>query len=154
MHGNTEKHWRLSLVQVWNVYWLLEFSLSTRGERETHNFYYADCSYIVLQSTPQLNSRPRVKISTNWHNKRAAHPVDHNWTGLVQAQKSTSLAQKRISTHCFFKNHQNSQPLAFGHDVIHTPVISYLGFLLWHLWLSHPPRASVNCTQRVHLHVH
>ena len=36
----------------------------------------------------------------------------------------------------------------------HPSPISYLGFLLWHLWLSHPPRASVNCTQYVHLHAH
>ena len=42
---------------------------------------------------------------------------------------------------------------ASGHDVIHVPGhISYLGFLLWHLWLSHPPRAHVNtCAQCVHL---
>ena len=30
--------------------------------------------------------------------------------------------------------------------------ISFLGVLLWHLWLSHPPRARVNtCTQCVYL---
>ena len=45
--------------------------------RERHNFYYGDCFYIALQSTPQLNSRPRVRISTLWPNKRAAHPVAH-----------------------------------------------------------------------------
>ena len=103
MHGNTKKHWRLSLVQVRNVYWLLEFSLR-HEERETHNFYYADCSYIALQSTPQLNSRPRVRISTHWPNKRAAHPVDHNSIGLAQVRISTSLVQRQISTHCFFQN--------------------------------------------------
>ena len=39
------------------------------------------------------------------------------------------------------------------HDVIHVPgPISYLGFLLWHLWLSHPPRVWVStCAQCVHL---
>ena len=36
------KHWRLSLIQVQNYYWLLEFSLLTREERD--NFYYADYS--------------------------------------------------------------------------------------------------------------
>ena len=52
----------------------------------------------------------------------------------------------------FFK-FQNPPPITFGHDVIHVPGhISYLVFLLWHLWLSHPPRVCVNtCTQCVHL---
>ena len=76
-------------------------------------FYYADCSYIILQSTPQLNCWPRVKISTHWPNKRAAHPIRPNWTGLAQAQKSTSLSQvqiltnliqRQISTNFFFQN--------------------------------------------------
>ena len=79
--------------------------------RERHNFYHADCFYIVLQSTPQLNSRLRVRISTYWPNKRTVHPVDHNSTGLtqvristslVQLQISTCLAQRQISTSCFF----------------------------------------------------
>ena len=69
-----------------------------------------------------------------------------NWPGLDEAWKSTRFAQVRISTTCFFsKITQNPQPIASGHDVIHIPShISYPGFLLWHLWLSHPPRASVN----------
>ena len=42
---------------------------------------------------------------------------------------------------------------ASRHDVIHVPAhISYLRFLLWHLWFSHPPRTRVNtCAQYVHL---
>ena len=72
------KHWRLSLVRVRNVYWLLEVSLfDTRRER--HNFYYADRSI---------------------EPKNASHCP--NWTGLAQAQKSTSLAQRQISTNRFF----------------------------------------------------
>ena len=48
---------------------------------------------------------------------------------------------------------QNPQPIASGHEVIHVPgPISYLGFLLWHLWLLHSPCMHVNtCTQCVHL---
>ena len=74
----------------------LTFRFSTRGDRD--NFYKADCSYIALQSTPQLNSRPRVKISTHWSNKRATHPIDLNWTGL---------AWVRISTKCFLQKSIN-----------------------------------------------
>ena len=48
------KHRWFSFVQVRNVYQLfLTFSFSTRGER--HNFHCADCFYLVLPSTPQLN---------------------------------------------------------------------------------------------------
>ena len=41
---------------------------------------------------------------------------------------------------------------ASGHDVLHVPgPISYLGFLLWHLWLSYLPRPRVNTrTQLTH----
>ena len=120
-------------------FWLLVFR-----HEERDNFYYADCFNIVLQSTPQLNSQPRVRISTHWPNKRAVHPVDH--TGLASPRSESQLS-------AFFKNHQNSQPLASGHDVNHTPVtFTIWGFLLWHLWLSHPPRTSVNRTQCVHVH--
>ena len=53
----------------------------------------------------------------------------------------------------FFFKSPNPQPIVSGHDVIHIPSpISYLGFLLWLLRLSHPPRVRVNtCTQCVHL---
>ena len=67
------KHWRLSLVQVRNVYF-------------------------------------------------TAHPVGSNWTLLVQAQKSTNSLRDKSQLTAFFQNHQKSQPIAFGHDVIHTPV--------------------------------
>ena len=49
----------------------------------------------------------------------------------------------------FFKS-PNSQPIASGHDVIHTPVSFLIWGLLWQLWLSYPLCASVNCTQCLH----
>ena len=69
----------------------LTFSFSTRGEREreTHNFYYADCSNIVLQSTPQLDWLAQSPISTNCPNKRAAHPIALSWTALTQVQSNS-----------------------------------------------------------------
>ena len=39
----------------------------------------------------------------------------------------TGPAQSQISTDAFLKNHQKSQPLTSGHDVIHTPVL----FPIW-----------------------
>ena len=85
--------------------WLLGFR---HEERERHNFYYADCSIWLFQ-------------------QRAVHPVDLNWTGLAQVQKSTRYILRKISTHCFLKNHQNSQSIASGHDVIYIPV----SFPIW-----------------------
>ena len=85
--------------------------------------------------------------------QRAAHPVAHNWTGL--AQLKDPLASSRFKsqlTPFFLKITQNHQSIASGHDIIHIPItFPILVFLLWHLWLSHPPCASVNtCTQCVH----
>ena len=130
------KHWRLSLVQVRNVYWLfLTFSFSTRGARETQFLLFW-----LFHLTQQC----------------AAHPVVP--TGLASPSFKNQLASSRVRSQLcfFFQNHQESQPIASGHDVIRTPIhISYLEFLLWHLWLLHPLHASVNtCAQCVYLHVH
>ena len=71
---------------------------------------------------------------------------------LRRAPKIDLLRPSPNLNSAFFK-FQTPQPIASGHDVIHVPgPISYQGILLWHLWLSHPPRARVNsCTQCVHL---
>ena len=113
--------------------WLLGFS--TRGERERIS------TMLTVPSEPTIHGASRRS----------------NWPGLAEAQKSTRLAQVRISTNCFFsKITQNPQPIASRHDVIHIPSpISCSGFLLWHLWLSHPPRVSMNtCAKCVPLPVH
>ena len=74
--------------------------------------------------------------------------------GLASASSENQLPSSCFESQqtVFFK-FQNPQPIASGHDVIHVPgPISYLGFLLWHLWLSHPPRTRMNtCTQCVYL---
>ena len=79
-------------------------------------------------------------------------PAAHYWSGLGELRKWTSFVQAQIWTNCFF--FQIPQILsASGQDVIHVlGPIPDLGFLLWHLWLSHPPRTRVNtCAQCVHL---
>ena len=127
-------------------------------ERETHNFYYADC--------------------TIWPNKRAAHPIApkisvgrdlQNSMVRLQIQLSASMADKptgsyiahsqppswtgpaqsRISTNVFFKITKFSAHRFWAWLQSHPSHIFYLGFLLWHLWLSYPLRTSVNCTQCV-----
>ena len=97
---------------------------------------------------------------------RAEHLVDP--TGLASPRLKNQFASPRSEsqvasstfksqlTAFFSKITQNPQPIASGHDVILIPSsISYPVFLLWHLWLSHPPCASVNtCAQCVPLPVH
>ena len=95
----------------------------------------------------------------NFFNKRTAHFVDPNWS--CQSETKNPLPSSRLEsqlTRSEFKSeltvfYSNSKILSvFGHDVIHVlGHIYYLGFLLWHLWLSHPPRVRVNnSTQCVH----
>ena len=70
-------------------------------------------------------------------------------SSFSQLPSWTALAQVQISTHFFFSKSPKFPThrfQAWRHS--HPTHISYLGFLLWHLWLSHPPRASVNtCTK-------
>ena len=70
--------------------------------------------------------------------------------GSLRAQSPLSAAGSQLGilspTDCFSK-YQYSQPIASGHDVIHTPVPFTIWGLLWQLWLSYPLRPSVNCTQ-------
>ena len=75
-------------------------------------------------------------------------------TSLASASSENQLPSSSVESQLavFFK-FQNHQHITSGHDVIHFPgLISYLGGLLWHLWLSHPLRACVDtCTQCVYL---
>ena len=106
-------------------------------ERERHNSYYADCSYIAHSPLP--NWTARSPISANWPNKRAAHPV---------ATSLTILAQVQISTDSFFQKSKFPVHRFRAWRQSHPSLIAYLRLLLWHLWLSHPPRTSVNtCTK-------
>ena len=138
------KHWRLSLVQVRNVYWLLEFSLSTRRERErernththTHTQFLLCWPFHLTQQTRGATRRPQM----DW--PRPGSKI--NWP-RQEKNLNSLLFQKspKFQAPCF-RAWRHSNPC----------LISYLGFLLWNLWLSHPPRASVNCTQYLHVHVH
>ena len=96
----------------------------------------------------------------NFINKRAANFVDPNWSHQGETKNwRPSSRLKSQHSHSEFK----SQVTVFfqipkssalpGMTSFTSPVpFSYLGFLLWHLWLSHPIRMCVNtCTQCVHL---
>ena len=78
-------------------------------------------------------------------------PAANYWSSLGELRKLTSFVQAQNSTNCFFSNPRNPQRFrAWRH--LRPLSISYLGLLLWHVWLSHPPRTHLNtCAQCVHL---
>ena len=146
--------------------WLLFFR---HEERERHNFYYADCSYIAHSHLSSWNARSSDKSQLR-PNKCFTHPIAPSWTGLAQSQISTNspnkraaypvapnwpgLAQSQILTNVFFEitKFLAHRFRTWCHS--HPRSISSLGFLLWPLWSPYPLRTSVKCTQCMHLHVH
>ena len=102
-----------------------------RRERETHNFFLC----WLFHLTPP----------------RAAHFVDPNWSRRGETKNRLPSSRLESQLLLFFQIPQILS--ASGHDIIHVPgPISFLRFLLWHLWLSHPLRTRVNtCAQCVHL---
>ena len=111
-------------------YYLFEFKVFWHEERETQFL-----SILTFPSDPTTCGTPPQT------------------TGLASTSSENQLPSSSIKSQLLFFKSPNHQPIASGHAVIHIPShISYLGFLLWHLWLSHPPRARMNtCTQCVHL---
>ena len=86
-----------------------------------------------------------------WPPPRAA-PAANFWSSFGELRKSTCFVQAQISTTCFFSNSQNPQPGFRAWRHLHPRFRFYLRFLLWHLWLSHPPCARViTCAQCVNL---
>ena len=110
----------------------LSLGFSTRGERETQ-FFYADCSSIV---SSQLTDPTNARVHSAVHKLHWPRPGSKNQLASFKFKSQLTA---------FIQNHKESQSIASGHDVNHIPSpIFYLGYLLWHLWLSHPPCARVN----------
>ena len=118
------KHWQLSWFRYETFITLFKFRFSTQGERDTI------FTMLTVLSDP---SNARV------------HPAANNWTGLAQTLIPNRSVKVQISIHCFFKITKNPSPSLLSMTSFTSPVvILYLGFSLWHLWLSHPPRARMN----------
>ena len=88
---------------------------------------------------------------------RTAHLVDP--TGLASPRFENQLASSRFKSQltAFFQKSPKIFSLSLsGMTSFTSPVLFPIWFfLLWHLWLSHPPRTSVNtCAQCVLLPVH
>ena len=120
------------LVQVRNLFTFLSLRFfDMRRERGTVSFY-ADFSI-----WPQPRAAPHRKL-------------------LVWPQRAPKINLLRPSPNLnslfFFIIPKSSARRFRAWRHSHPQSISYLGFLLWHLWLSHPPRTRLNtCTQCVHL---
>ena len=82
---------------------------------------------------------------------RAAHFIDPNWSHRGETKNRLPSSRLESQLTIFFQIPKSSA--LPGMTSFTSPVfIFYLGFLLWHLWLSHPPRVRVKtCTQCVHL---
>ena len=81
-----------------------------------------------------------------WPNKRARAPPRPQLDWPCQVRKINSSSPNPNSL-LLFKITKNPSPSLPGITSFTSPV-----YLLWHLWLSHPPRVRVNtCTQCVHL---
>ena len=95
--------------------WLLRIQ---HEERETHNFYYADCSSIVTTRLTDL---------TNAHAHLAVHKLD--WPRPVQ-----------ISTHCFYS--KSRSPSLPGMTSFTSPVIfSIWRFIVTSMIITSSPHA-------------
>ena len=110
---------------------LPSLSLGFRHEERESQFFYADSSSIVSsQLTDQTNARTPRSPQTG--------------LALPKFEKSTRFVQVQISTNCFFPKSLKIPAHRFRawRHYIPSPICS-LGFLLWHLWLSHPPRTRM-----------
>ena len=118
---------------------------------KVRNFYFP---FLSLRFLDMRRNRQNFFLSWLFHLSppRAAPPPQT--TVLASASSENQLTRLEFKSQLTVFFFSNSQILsASGHDVNHVPgPISYLDFLLWHFWLSHPPRTRVNtCTQCVHL---
>ena len=103
----------------------ITFELKVIKHEEREAQFYADCFYIV-------SSLPKQRAAPVAHKVVWPCPV-LNVDSLVRRQELNSLL--------FLK----SQPTLPVRDVTHIPWSnSYLGFLFWHLWMTHPLRVLVN----------
>ena len=91
------------------------------------------------------------------HPHHVRHPQRTNSSGLSEPRKSTLPVRGVVLNYWFFQISPNPPRTLPMHDVINIPGhILSLGFLFWHLWMTHSPRARVNtcaqvCTELTHV---
>ena len=115
------------LVQVWNFLLPLSLKVLRHKERDTHSFY----SGFFIYPHPT-----RVAPATR---------------PLRASESHSSSSDRKTQLTDLFQNPQNPPRALPVHDVIHISW-SNVGFLFWHLWMTHPPRACAS-TPALMLHL-
>ena len=134
-HRRTQIHKRLRCSGT-NVYWLLDFFRHKERERQFLKVF----RIILCRQNSQLSGRTPT---SQQHGRNSTSIVCLNGR---QPNCLFTWPKVNLPTSSFSKS-PNSQPIASGHDVIHTPATFPIWGLLWQLWLSYPLCANVNCTQ-------
>ncbi len=89
-------------------------------------------------------------VQSQFLNSMVEHQFLHTMVGtqLLNTMVGPQLLHIMVGLNwIFFQNLPNSLLIASGHDVIHTPALFPVWYLLWQWWLSYPLHASVNCTK-------
>ena len=90
------------------------------------------------------------RLLTSWHEERERHNFYYaDCSYFAQSQPLVGLASPRVKSQLtsFSKSPKISAHRFWAWHHSYPSPVSYLGFLVWHLWLSYHLRASVNtCT--------
>ena len=115
---------------------LPSLSLGFRHEERETQFFYADCHLCWLSSSA-LNS-----LTQPTHARTVVHKLHWPRSGPKNQLASSKFKSQLL---LLFKITKNPSPSLPDMTSFTSPfLISYLGFLLWHLWLLHHSRAHVN----------
>ena len=110
------KHWWLSVIQVRNIYLLLEFSFSTWGKRDP--IFTILTVPISPTAIPRLDSPgPESNLNSLTQQMRCA-------SGSPQLDWHRPESKSQLTS---FSKSPSSLPIASGPDIIHTPV----SFPIW-----------------------
>ena len=125
---------------------ILYIGVHTHTGIRHETFYYPFEFKVFRHEERETQFLTMLTFPSETHHVR--YPAANYWSGLGELRKINFLPLGSNLNALFFFKSPNHQSIASGHDDFHIPSpIFYLGFLLWHLWLLHPPRAHVNtCT--------
>ena len=145
MFGNTETLTTLFCSGTKRSLTFFDFSFFDTW-RERQNFYYADFSYIALQSTSQLNCPAQSQNLNSLTQQTRGHPVAHKLESPHPASNPNSLLFSKI-----IKIPSPSLPGMSFTPQSHFPSGD---FIMTSVIVIFSARTHVNCIQCVHLHEH
>ena len=145
-------------MSMWNIYICKTYELC-RGIRETQTTLFFGSgtklllTFFSLRFSVMRRERHNFLLCWPFHLTPPRAAPHHKLLVWPRRAPKIDLLRPSPNLNCLFFQFLKSSAhrfRAWRHS--YPQFISYLGFLLWYLWLSHPPRAHVNtCTQCVHL---